>query len=338
MEDTLRVHKPMKATALAHPNIALIKYWGNRDHTLRIPANGSISITLGGLETVTTVALDESLGEDEFVLDGVQANKRARQRVGEHLDVLRSLTGSQIHARVESVNDFPAGGGIASSASAFAALTLAGASAYDLELDRPSLSRLARRGSGSASRSMFGGYVQLHTGEEDADAFSEQIAPPDHWPLVDLIAVVSQKHKRVGSTMGHRLAESSPLQPARVADASRRVAVCREAIQEKDFKALAEIVEQDSNMMHAVMQTSSPPLLYWRPETVALMLAVQKWREQGLDVCYTVDAGPNVHCLCTLESSAAVEQMLAEVRGVEEILKTKPGSGARLLPSLESAG
>jgi diphosphomevalonate decarboxylase len=328
----------MKATAVAHPNIALIKYWGNRDHDLRLPANASISITLNGLETVTTVTLDDTLRGDEVVLYGAPAPEDAQLRVSEHLNILRGLAGSQLHARVESTNDFPAGSGIASSASAFAALTLAGASAYGLELNPRSLSRLARRGSGSASRSIFGGYVELHTGEQDEQAFSEQVAPPEHWPLEDLIAVVSHEHKNVGSSKGHRRAETSPIQAARVIDAPRRISACREAILARDFKALALIVEQDSNLMHAVMQTSTPPLLYWKPETVSIMHAVQRWRSEGLDVCYTIDAGPNVHCLCTQESSAVVEQKLAEMQGVLQILKATPGSGARLAAFPRSSG
>lgn len=330
------MNAPKKATAVAHPNIALIKYWGNRNHALRLPANDSISITLAGLETVTTVTLDESLDEDEFVLDSVRVSDQPHRRVSEHLEILRGLAGSRLHAHVESSNDFPAASGIASSASAFAALTLAGAAAYGLELDRQTLSRLARRGSGSASRSIYGGYVQLHAGEVDEQAFSEQIAAPDHWPLQDLIAVVSREHKSVGSSAGHRLAETSPLQAARILDAPRRISTCRDAIREKDFEVLAAIVEQDSNLMHAVMQTCSPPLLYWEPQTVAIMHAVPRWREQGLEVCYTVDAGPNVHCLCTQESCAAVEKRLSAMPGVIQILRSGPGAGARLVGSAHS--
>lgn len=327
----------VRTTAVAHPNIALIKYWGDRDHSLRLPANGSLSLTLAGLETVTSVTLDDGLDRDTLTLNDEPANPQARNRVSRHLDLLRDLADSRTHAHVHSASNFPADSGVASSAAAFAALTLAGASAFGLSLDRRTLSRLARRGSGSASRSIFGGFVELHTGRRDEEAYAEEIAPKDHWSLVDLIAVVSREQKDVGSTRGHQLAGTSPLQQARIKDTPRRLKRCRQAILGRDFEALAAITEQDSNLMHAVMQTSAPALLYWRPETLRLMLEVQHWRAEGLEVCYTIDAGPNVHCICTEASSAEIEARLAAVQGALQVLAARPGSGAHLLGPSESS-
>ncbi len=218
-------------------------------------------------------------------------------------------------------------------AAGFAALTLAAAAALGLELTPRELSRLARRGSGSAARSIFGGYVEWLAGDSDETSYAQPIAPPDHWDLVDVIAVVSREAKPVGSTAGHSLASTSPLQRCRVEDAERRVQACKHAILARNFAQLASIVEQDSNLMHAVMMTSTPPLLYWSPRTIAIMQAVAAWRHGGLRVCYTVDAGPNVHCLAPAEEAPEVLRRLQAIDGVQRIYASPPGGPARLIDS-----
>jgi diphosphomevalonate decarboxylase len=319
------------ATALAHPNIAFIKYWGNRDPRLRIPSTGSISMNLDGLTTRITVTFDRSLERDVLVLDGDEVQGPPMERVSRFLDVVREMAGVNLQARVQSQSNFPAGSGIASSAAAFAALALAGSHAAGLELSERELSRLARRGSGSACRSVPGGFVEWRAGEDDASSYAHSIAPPDHWDIVDCIALVSRMHKSTGSTEGHALADSSPLQAARIAGADRRLAVCRRAILERDFQAFREVVELDSTMMHAVMMTSRQPLVYWLPATVAVIHAVIAMRGAGVDACYTIDAGPNVHVLCPDSFAAAVTDRLREVEGVEEVLTARPGGPARLV-------
>jgi diphosphomevalonate decarboxylase len=320
------------ATAIANANIAFIKYWGNRDEKLRLPANPSLSMNLAGLETETTVEFNQGWERDEVFIGGEQQTGPARDRVVGQLDTVRARTSLSLHARVESRNNFPAGTGMASSASAFAALALAATTAAGLSLPEPELSALARLGSGSAARSIPGGFVEWATGEEGKPetSFAYTIAPPGHWDLVDVIAVVSQKHKSVGSTSGHALAKSSPLQAARVATAPERLARCRDAILAKDFPRLADICEADSNLMHAVMLTSTPSLLYWEPITVAIMKSVRRWRSEGLPVCFTIDAGPNVHCLCPAESAPEVERRLRHNLDVNHILTAGPGGPARL--------
>ena len=168
-------------------------------------------------------------------------------------------------------------------------------------------------------------------GNGHLSSYAFSIAPPDHWDLVDLIAVISKEHKATGSSSGHALADSSPLQNARVADAPRRLASCREAILDKDFEKFAEIVEIDSNIMHAVMQTSTPPLLYWQPTTVAVKHAVQSWRKAGWPVCYTIDAGPNVHVLALRKEYNKIRRLLEEIHGVEDVLCAFPGGPASLV-------
>ena len=185
----------LTATALAHPNIALIKYWGNRDEALRLPASGSLSMNLAELETVTTVTFSPELSEDVVYLGGEPQADPTRQRVSAHLDLVRRPAGLKLRARVDSRNNFPMGAGLASSASGFAALTLAGAAAAGLSLSEPALSALARRGSGSACRSIPGGFVEWQAGTDADDSFAFSIAPPQHWALVDLIAIVSQAPK-----------------------------------------------------------------------------------------------------------------------------------------------
>lgn len=317
--------------AQASPNIAFIKYWGNRDHELRIPANGSISMTLGDLFTTTRVTLDPNLTEDKLIINDETASATARMRAQSLLEWIRVQANSDTHALVESENSFPMGTGIASSASAFAALTVAACNAYGLELDTLALSRIARRASGSAARSLFPGYVELHSAEMDEGAYAESLHTQDHWTLIDLIAVVDTAHKTVSSSEGHFFADTSPIQTARVADAPRRLEICRQALQNRDFDQLAYIVEQDSNLMHAVMLTSTPPLLYWQPGTLSVMHAINQWRAEGLEVCYTIDAGPNVHCICTPSSLNEVKSQLSRLDPIRKIFESTPGSGAKLL-------
>lgn len=324
------------ATAIAHPNIALIKYWGNRDDALRLPANGSISMTLGGLETRITVGFDANLPGDELFFDESPAPEHALARVREHLDYIRSLSGTRDHARVDSRSNFPAGAGIASSAAAFAALTVAACTATGMDLPPKDLSRIARRGSGSASRSIFGGFVEWFRGDDEAGSYAEAIADRDHWELVDLIAIVSRHPKAVGSTEGHSRATSSPLQAARVADTPRRLVACREAILARDFNGLTKIAELDSNLMHSVMMTSEPPVYYWTAETIRVMGAVRRWRSSGAHVFFTIDAGPNVHCLCPATEAAELSSRLMDVAGVHQVIRASVGGHASLIPSEET--
>ncbi|MDO9131348.1 MAG: diphosphomevalonate decarboxylase [Anaerolineales bacterium] len=339
------------ATAQAHPNIAFIKYWGNRDDSLRLPSNGSISMNLGGLFTRTRVTWgelrvtsnelqgmgNESQEQDSLVINNKPITGAGLSRVSTFLDEVRRMAGIKSRAEVVSENNFPSGAGIASSASAFAALALAASQAAGLDLSEAELSRLARRGSGSACRSIPGGFVEWQAGTDDADSFAFSIAPPEHWPLADCVAVISCAHKATGSTEGHALAATSPLQAARVADAPRRLDLCRRAILSRDFEAFAEIVELDSNLMHAVMMTSNPPLFYWQPATLTIMQAVREWRASGLPVCYTIDAGPNVHVITEAAEAERVADLLGSMPGVQKVLAAQVGgAGAvQFLPSTE---
>ena len=318
-------------TATSHPNIAFIKYWGNLNNELNLPASGSLSMNLGALTTRTTVRFEPELEQDSLILNDTPAEPLAVQRVSRFLDQVRELAGAHHHAMVTSTNDFPTGAGIASSASAFAALSLAAATALGLEMDEAALSRLARRGSGSACRSVPAGFVEWLPENTDTGSFARAIAPPEHWDLMDCIVILQSEHKPVGSTAGHRLASTSPFQSARLQGAPQRLAVCRQAILDRDFNTFANIVEQDSNLMHAVMMTSTPPLFYWEPASLSLMKTIPAWRAEGLSVCYTLDAGPNVHVLCLSDQVQEVKKRLAQIADVQRVITSPPGGAARLI-------
>lgn len=320
-----------QATALAHPNIAFIKYWGDKDPNLRIPENGSLSMNLDCLYSQTTVEFDPGLDKDELTIGGQVPSNAAVQRASRFLSHVRYLADAPAFAKVTSENNFPTGSGIASSASGFAALSLAASAAAGLELGREALSRLARRGSGSACRSVPGGFVEWLPGKDDNSSYAVSIAAFDHWDLRDCIAIVSREHKETGSSAGHSLAQSSLLQKTRVDDAQRRLDLCRSAILNRDFQAFADIVELDSNLMHAVMLTSQPQLYYWQPATLDVMESVIEWRADGVPVCFTIDAGPNVHVITTSEKSPAVMEKLTEIPGVLEVIIGQPGKEARLI-------
>jgi diphosphomevalonate decarboxylase len=330
------VYKPMSqipnltATALAHPNIAFIKYWGNTDNDLRLPANPSLSMNLGDLHTITTVTFADDLSGDELIVNQQRIIGPGVERVTTVLDLIRLQAGLALPARVESANNFPAGAGIASSASAFAALSLAGAAAAGLDLDEASLSRLARRGSGSASRSVPGGFCQWFPGS-DEQSVATSIAPPEHWDLRDIIVVVSQEHKAVGSTGGHRLASTSSLQAVRIAGVEARFEAGRAALLARNMAELGPILEEDAIIMHAVMMTSHPPLYYWDATTMALIQAVLQWRAEGIPVYFTIDAGPNVHFICEAEHAESVRLKASQLPGIQQIIISPPGGPARLL-------
>ena len=321
----------MEAKARANSNIAFIKYWGNADEILKLPANPSISMNLDGILTETVVRWDDTLSSDVLMINDEPAPSQALERVSAHLDLIRQMAGMDTFASVISANNFPMGAGIASSASSFAALTLAASAAAGLTLSEKELTTLARRGSGSASRSIPTGFVEWYASSNSDASFAESIAPPEHWDLVDVIAIVDAGHKAVGSRAGHRSAWTSDLQKARVAGAVDRLVICRKAIEARDFAALADVVEHDSNLMHAVMMTSRPPLFYWAPTTLTVMQQVRQWRADGINVCYTLDAGPNVHCICLKDDADTVLNGLKGIEGVRDIRTAGAGGGAVLV-------
>lgn len=324
------------AVARAHSNIALIKYWGKRDAALNLPAVGSISLTLDALSTETSVAFQPGLEADEFLLDGEPADPA---RVSRLLDLVRDRARIALHAVVSSTNDFPTGAGLASSASGFAALavaaTAAALSGSGRELpDARELSILARRGSGSAARSLFGGVVELHRGTrpDGTDSFATPLLDADDWPLRVVVAITDTEPKLVTSTTGMgETASSSPFYPAWVATAEDDLAGARAAIAARDFERLGELTEYSCLKLHSIMLTTRPALLYWNAATVAAIHAVRELRGSGIPVYFTIDAGPQLKALCLPEDAQAVTDALAAVPGVRETRTSALGSGARLV-------
>lgn len=358
-----------KATCRAGSNIAFIKYWGVAEvatgqvgdqppihgEGLNIPLNNSISMTLADAHTTTTVAWEDSanLPEDTVAIDGVQLKGSTAERVVAHLDRLRALAGVSDKARVVSRNNFPMASGIASSASGFAALTVAGAAALGLRLDATRLSAVARQGSGSASRSLFGGFVEwdrgwgrgesegerggapllrLDSAPLDSRSVAHQMYDERHWALRDVIAIVSAGAKRVSSSSGHRLAATSPLNAARTRCVGAWLETVRRAIAERDISLLGPVLEADALAMHGVMMTSEPSLLYWQPGTLEVLHAARAWREaEGVPVYFTIDAGPNVHLICEADAAAEVERRVSALPAVQRVLTSGPGTGPELL-------
>jgi diphosphomevalonate decarboxylase len=322
----------MKANAVAHPNIALIKYWGKSDVERNIPAVGSLSITLDGLTTTTSVHFDSDKQEDEFLFDG-RTRPEMEERVARCLDNVRERAGTDLRAHVESTNDFPTAAGLASSASGFAALVVAADAALAAEIDEAELADLARRASGSAARSVFGGFVELRLTPGGPRATeTRQILEPGGWPLRVAVAVTDPGPKGVGSTEGMlRTEQTSPFYANWVNASEDNLAKARDAVAQRDFEALAEVSESSCLEMHAVMISARPGLVYWNGTTVDCIRRVRELRADGVPVFFTIDAGPQVKAVCEPEVFDRVAAELSSIRGVQQVLASGLGEGARVV-------
>lgn len=328
----------MKATAIAPANIAFIKYWGKKDEALRLPLNSSISMNLSNAYTTTTAEFSKAFPQDTINVASdtsfttfTHVLKNSELRIIAHLDRMRKLKGTDMRARVVTKNSFPAGAGIASSASGFAALTVAAAAALDLSVSEKELSILARLGSGSACRSIPDGFVMWEEGNSSETSYAHSLYPPGHWDLRDIVAVVQSKPKEVGSTSGMEAARTSPFLEARLAAIPGRIARVKKALEQKDIHALGNVIEEDCLDMHAVMQSQKPPLNYLTDETREIINAVRRWRSGGLAVCFTIDAGPNVHLICEGKDEQVISKKASEISGVQQIIVNKPARGARIV-------
>jgi diphosphomevalonate decarboxylase len=322
------------ATALARANIALAKYWGKSDVALNLPAVPSISITLEPMRTETTVQFDESLRDDEVVLNGKVAEGKARTRAIKVLDQVRGIAKLPLKARVESANNFPTASGLASSASGFAALVAATWSAAGLERDNPRWSAMARQASASAARSIYGGFVELPRGVPgDASLGAKVIAPPSHWDVRIVVAVANEGAKDVGSTEGMTLSEkTSPYYRAWVDCSDALTAEVREGILQKNLTKVGEAMEQSTLAMHACMMASRPGLIYFQPATLAALATVKRLRKEGIEVYATMDAGPHVKALCHASDADRVAAAFADTPMVLRTLIAHPGPDLEIRP------
>jgi diphosphomevalonate decarboxylase len=329
-----------RATARAFPNIALVKYWGKRDEELILPAAGSLSLTLDALPTTTTVEVGAGSGQDVLILNGEPASASATARTSRFLDVVRDLAGDRRAAVVTSRNAAPTGAGMASSASGFAALALAAATAYGLDLDRPALSRLARRGSGSACRSVVPGLAIWHAGD-DLGSFAEPVPGPD---LRLVPVIVSRRPKAVSSRRAMRRSrDTSPFFPAWVSSTEQTLDRMRDALAAGDVQRVGELTESHALRMHAVIASCTPPVRYLSPASLEVFDAVQRLRDDGVAAWATADAGPNV---CVLTTPGDAEAVAGAMRGLglaepglfdqgsdkEAVRIMGPGPGVQLLP------
>lgn len=315
------------ATATAHPNIAVIKYWGKRNRRLNLPDVSSLSLTLDTFHTRTSVTWGAEA--DAVRVDGGPAGEAFAARTLAHLDRLDPVRPA---VRIETANDFPTAAGLASSASGFAALTLAALAASGRQVDLDEASRLARMGSGSACRSLWGGWVRWDRGSRDdgQDSHGAPVAPADHWDVSMVVAVVSSGKKAVGSTEGMvRTRDTSPYYAQWVDTAEADVVEGVAAVQARDLERLGKAMEHSTLKMHATMHTAVPPILYWQPATVAVLHEVAALRSRGIGAWATMDAGPNVKVLCLRADAEAVAAALRPLVATVRVLG--PGGPPRVV-------
>lgn len=323
----------MKATAKSPANIAFIKYWGKTDPRTRIPQNNSISMCLSDLFSICTVEFKRGLEKDniQFLNEKVVTN-REEQRVVKVLDRVRGLGGVDFRARVVTKNNFPKATGIASSASGLSAVTLAAIGALGLDLEERELSKLCRMASGTACRSVPDGFVEWEKGINSEDSIAKTIFIPDWWDIADVVVIVTRKMKKVSSTEGHSLADTSPFYRARLAGMDEKVKAIKESIKRRDFSTFGRILEDDALNMHAVCFTSQPPIMYWEPLTIGIMKTVVEWRKfNDLESYFTIDAGPSVHVICRERDASVVVRRLRKVLGDQRVVINRPAVGARLV-------
>ncbi len=324
----------MKYTAQAPANIALIKYWGKQDEALRIPLNDSISMNLSGAYTTTTVEFSTTYPHDSIeLLDGVFSESE-QGRIRTHLDRIRRQAKMKTFARIVTKNSFPKGTGIASSASGFAALTIAASNAAGLKLSEKELTILARLGSGSACRSIPDGFVEWKKGPPSGgsdESYAHTLYPSSYWDLCDILLVLESKAKEISSSRGMQMVDTSPLLTARLADIPQRIARLKIAFEYKDFEKLGQAIEEDCLDMHAVMKTQKPSLVYLSSATNKVIEEVRQWRDQGIAVYFTIDAGPNVHVICEEKNKKVVLRNAQTLTGIQQVIVNTVGKGARII-------
>lgn len=320
----------MKTTAIAPSNIAFVKFFGKKDEQLRLPANSSISMCLSEAFTQTTVEFSSALKQDDVSLIDGQFSDQEKKRIVGHIDRIRKLAKLKIYCKIVTHNSFPKSTGIASSASGFAALTLAVTAAAGLQLSNKELSILARLASGSACRSIPDGFVEWLEGETSESSYAYSLYPPSYWDIRDIVAVVEERQKKVTTTDAHKIAVTSPFFKARMREIKEKISRLKNALSQKDFAAFGEITEEEALNMHALMLTAKPPLLYFSAGTINLMKAVWSWRRERLPVYFTIDAGANVHLICEGRNEAVIAGRLKMIKEIRQIIINKPAVGARL--------
>lgn len=319
-------------TARAHTNIALIKYWGKKDQALMLPQNSSLSLTLDHFYTDTQVEFQPALTADMITLDDQPVTGRGGQRIRNFLDLIRTQSGRTDFAKVTSWNHVPTAAGLASSASGFAALAAAASRAAGMRLDRPALSRLARRGSGSATRSIYGGFVEWQMGNDDQSSQAVPLTETVDWDIQMIAIVLDKKAKKISSSAGMaRVVATSPYYPAWVQQTTQDLVDMKQAILSKNLELVGTIAEANAMKMHALNLSATPPFTYFEPESLIAMTMIQDLRNEGVSCYYTMDAGPNIKVICSAAETPTIIAKLGQHFDKRQLLVAKPGPGITYL-------
>lgn len=318
-----------RVKARANANIALIKYWGKRDKELFLPYNSSLSMTLDTLYTVSEVEFTDG-DRDIFILNDEEADEKERLKISKFIDLFRDLAKEKKFVKVNSKNYFPTAAGLASSASGYAALATGLNRLFSLNLERKDLSKLARRGSGSATRSIFGGIVEWKKGEDSDTSYAEALEVD--WDLSMLIVLVDSKKKAISSRSAmEETIRTSPYYPAWVKQAEKDLCAMKKAVKEKNFKEVGEIAEANAMRMHASMLASFPPIMYFKEESLKAMDIVRGLRSEKIEAYYTMDAGPNVKVLCQSKDLQKIIDRFKKYFPEERLIPSSMGEGARVI-------
>ena len=312
----------MKTTAIVNSNIAFVKYWGKKNTVINLPMNPSISMTLDeNLSTKTTVEFSKKYKKDIFILNNEEEQGKKLEKVSKFLDIVRKKTKTKLKAKVNSINTFPTGSGIASSASGFAALAAASTKALKLDLTKKELSALARLGSGSASRSIFGGFVIWK------ENYAEQLYDEEYWPeLRDIIVIFEKKEKKISSRDGMKLTvETSELYKKRIKEVGPTINRVKHALANKDFSMLMSLIMQDSDNMHNCMKNTIPKLEYLNDTSYKIIEKIKSLNQNKIIAGYSFDAGPNAHIITIEENIPILKKELAKFS--KSIIISKPGKG-----------
>ncbi|MEA3405754.1 MAG: diphosphomevalonate decarboxylase [Pseudomonadota bacterium] len=299
-------------------NIALSKYWGKRETTLNLPVNGSVSISLPGLGTQTEIFISQG-EQDQIVLNDqlLEPHVTFAKRLSAFLDFFRPDEHTVF--QVDTLNTVPTAAGLASSASGYAALVLALNDLFQWNLSDEKLSLLARLGSGSASRSLFPGFAVWHVGSQDdgMDSYAEAI--DTQWPELCVgLLKVDISEKSVSSTAGmQQTVNTCELYQVWPEKAEQDIEIIQQAIKTKDFGLLGKTAENNALSMHATMMATWPPIVYWQPESVAAMHTIWQLRQQGVDVYFTMDAGPNLKLLFLETEKPAITQAFKDIQIIQ---------------------
>lgn len=318
-----------KITARAHTNIALVKYWGKENEELIIPANSSLSLTLDEFYTDTSVHFDESLSSDEVTLNGKVIED---EKITKFMDIIRKKSNINAFARIESTNHVPTSAGLASSASAYAALAAAGSKAYGLNLSQKGLSRLARRGSGSATRSIFGGFAAWNKGTDDESSYGYSIEDPVKMDINMIAIILDNQPKKISSRKGMKISiKTSPYYQSWIKQTTADFQIIEEAIKENDFTTLGKTAELNAMRMHSLTLSSDPSYLYINADSLKVINMVKELRENDVECYYTMDAGPNVKIICQSDKISAITDKLSDKFSNDQIKVSGPGEGIKYL-------